>query len=578
MIAGAISFGEGFDAKSVAHAVALRTNRYGTLKINTLVEEKGFSVLSLTREKQEHVEDILTTSGMHLIGDLNYCPETVGLALEDLKEDGAFPSRLKGRHIGVRYLPEKSAIQLTTDYLGTAWLFIGKTSGGYVFGSDFGAVAEQMRGQLSINKERALIELLLGSFADDESVFNEITLAPPNAVVSLGSDRSYEVSRTLPEYGSRFTDAAEKKKFEALDEIFNNIAANLSRNHKYRLLLSLSTGYDSRYGLALLTKNGFEFDCLTFGHPDSLEVFGAMRVARNAGVATEVFPQPDGNWNNWYDLTTATGTSGTVQWCGWCQDWARHLAAHGDSVMIGYLGDAMSGVRLNFDTEDQAHWLSSWIVRWGQWNALEPHSAPAFIQEKLRKAAFEIAHSRAESSLAGVKFEQPHQQAQYLNLYGRQRRHVASQAHLLNYFISPLTYLYDRELLDFSANVSITDLDDQRLYLRYAHSRFPDLFTGENKQVHLSMMERVRSKIGSTARKLSGGTKPRPSVIDRNRIIVPNIEEIVKLTERVDPVSCEIIDTERFCEEVRNYSNESYDRSASIIMTTNLLQLFDIAT
>lgn len=578
MIAGAISFGEGFNARSVAISVASNTDRYATLDMYPVVQKTGIAVFSMLRRNQLQRAEVTSDEGVCLVGDCNYSPVDEGRRAPIAKDGDSLQNDPKGRQIGVKYLPEKESVQFTTDYLGTMWLFVGRAPEGFVFGTDFGAVARQLHGELSVNKEKALLELLFGSFADDETVFNEIVVAPPGAMVTMGRDGSYEVSRDFPEYGSRYVNSSDSEKYAALDEIFQNIVEGMLLDYKDRLILSLSTGYDSRYGLALLKKHGFDFDCHTFGHPDSLEVFGAERVARKAGVTTGVFPQPDSNWDSWREFTIATGTSGTIQWCGWCQDWARYLAARGNSVMIGYLGDAMSGVRLNYNDQDAAGWLSNWILRWGQWNSLESDSGPHFIREKWRKAAFDVAYSRAESSLIGIQFKQPHQKAQYLNLYGRQRRHVASQAHLLNYFLTPLTYLYDRELLDFSANVSLDDLDNQRLYLSYAHSRFPDLFTRDNKQVSFSILERIGNKLRATAQKARGRAVSVPSVLDRNKIILPNRKEILDLADRVDPISSEIIDTERFREEVKSYSAASYDRSGSIIMTTNLLQLLDLAS
>ena len=70
----------------------------------------------------------------------------------------------------------------------------------------------------------------------------------------------------------------------------------------------------------------------------------------------------------------------------------------------------------------------------------------------------------------------PHQSALHLDLFGRQRRMIASQTNTMARHLAPLPFFYTEQMVGFWSNVPWSDQADQQLYLAHARERYGEVF------------------------------------------------------------------------------------------------------
>lgn len=577
MLAGAIGLGTAESSRAVAATVARVTARYAHLRERLLYTTDAVTLYAVERDV-DHVA-VSSWSGddgqqFWLMADFNHSgqggsgPQRQITALNQLLSD-----RPRGRWLAVELEPESRIVRFATDRLGLAWLYFARLGSGYVFSSDFGAVATAVSSTLTVDYDTALLELALGYPPDDRTAFNEIRLAPPGAIVELGPAGVAVVSSAPIRYGDRFASLTKQEKFDRLDGIYDGIVRRSMSTVDSGLMLSISAGYDSRYALALLQKHAIPARLLTFGARESDEVQGARSVCARVGQSTSLFSSIAGDWDQWQRCIQQLGNSGMIQWSGWAESWLQFLRSNGDCGVIGYLGDALSGKHLGEVDRTAAGWLKFW-EEWsteGGW-AESPLLAPP-ARHRLR----EVLTARLEAATVRPSYALPHQRALHLDLYGRQRRWVAAQPNLIARFVTPVLFFYDDDFIDFWTNLPPEDLFRQKLYLAYAQARFPRLFPrGEGESPTLA--RRVLRKLA----KLPGvGTSrdshaPKPRVIDHDAIIVPNRQRILELTDRVAPLAGDIIDVNAFRDQVSRYGQTQTVPSAQIMRAVNVFMLFDL--
>jgi hypothetical protein len=177
-----------------------------------------------------------------------------------------------------------------------------------------------------------------------------------------------------------------------------------------------------------------------------------------------------------------------------------------------------------------------------------------------------------------------HQQILQLDLYGRQRRWVATQPNLIQRRLTPVLLFYDRALIDFWSNLPPQDLLGQRLYREYAQTRFARLFPAGEDQRPQPLARAARRALRS-ARAVLTGRKParRPPVIDHAQMIIPNRTHILALARRTWHLAEPILDMAVFCMQIERYrqgmpsEGSAVVSSGMLLRTTNLLLLLDLA-
>ncbi len=576
MLAGAVTFDGDESCGVMAEEIARRTARYPHLRERLLHSEHQVVLYAIVRAAEKPV--ISTWTGRDgakswLLGDVNYFPEGASeppLAAGTL--DRLLGARIAGRWLAVQVEPRGAVVRIATDRLGLAWLYIARIPNGYIFSSDYAAVAQQLKRGLSMDRDNLLLELALGYVPDDSTIFREIQLAPAGAVLQLSAS-GLTTAKAGVEYGDRLAGLAEADKYDRLDAIYDGLMRRSVTPLESDLMVSISAGYDSRYALAFLGRHDVKPPLCTFGHPDSDEVLGARSVCAKIGQSTKLFSFEAGDWGQWRRGIQQLGNSGMIQWSGWAESWCEFIKPHGRFPVIGYLGDALSGKHLGRVPPAGEDWLQYW-ERWstsGGWldSPLLLPDAKARLQACLRER-FQQAVDESSRAL-------PHQQALHLDLHGRQRRWVATQPNLMSRFVTPVLFFYDRDLFDFWTNLPADDLLGQRLYRSYAQNRFPRLFPrGERER--RGLFSRALVKALAVTRQAKQG-KPggrAPKVIDHTRILVPNRQEMLDLVDRVAPMIGDILDVSGFREQVAQYGLSATIPSGHLIRAINVFFLLDL--
>lgn len=575
MIAGAISFDAQIGGDLASKLVA-DTTRFHSSTCQHIITQPQIGLYATTRQEDGPGPIIWSTpegSTLCFVGEASFRNDRLGGRLASARSifdiQNASPP---GRWIACELNLLSPSIRLVGDPLALSWLYIRRIDSGYIFAPDFGAVARLRAGDLSVNHGTILCELTAGYSPDDSTIFNEISILPAGSVVELSPRGIKTVRSQTATYGDRYAGVSTTEKFDALDAAFDSIVAELLSVHEDTPALSLSAGYDSRYALALLSRQGKHPDLFTFGNPLSQEVKGAQQVSANAGSFTTVFDIPSGKWSQWRDMIQTLGNAGTVQWCGWGYDWLEFLRGKCKSCIIGYLGDALSGKHLGRAAPDNGDWLTSWL----HWSTDGGWIDSPYLRPESRKHAVEILKQRFQDLSLAQAVAFPHQKALHLDLYGRQRRWVASQPNIISRFLSPVIPFYNRRMLDFWGNLPVDDLLGQRLYLSYAQDRFPRLFP---PLVHRKPNLRTRLAHGLHRRfaQIAGkGMASAPIVIDHARAISPNREEIQSLVKRTGHILEPSIDVKHLATSIRDGSFTRGLSTGNLIRFINVMHLLDV--
>jgi len=577
MLAGAVTFDERHSSRALAESVARATASNGGLRERLLHSDDGVTLFAVGRHADSPViEPIPMVDGRRrwVLGDVNYLRAPAAHAgIETRSLDELWAAKIPGRWLGIEVGPSPGAVRFATDRFGLAWLYVAPVPDGYVFSSDFAAVAGAVGAALTVDGDTALLELALGYTPDERTLFKEIDLLPPGSVIKLNPSGMEVVASAPIRYGDRHAGLSTAGKFARLDEIYDGIVHNTAKALAADLVVSISAGYDSRYALAFLEKHDIHARLCTFGARESDEVQGAISVCKKVDRPTSLFTFEEADWAQWRNTIQQLGNTGMVQWSGWAGSWLEFLRGHGRFAVIGYLGDALTGKHLGRTHRSEADWLRFW-EQWsteGGW--AESSLLTAGARKRLRDclpARLSLAAERATTAL-------PHQRALHLDLYGRQRRWVAAQPNLMSRFLTPFLFFYDGDLIDFWTNLPVEDMLQQKLYLSYAQSRFPRLFPRGEGQPPSLLQRAIRKAVrmsGAAASRPSHGTSRR--VIDHDAIIIPNRQRILDLAERVSPLAAEIIDVAAFREQVRLYGQSSTVPSLHIMKAVNLFMVLDL--
>jgi hypothetical protein len=108
---------------------------------------------------------------------------------------------LEGGYVGAR-IDAAEDVHLVVDSWGLGWTFLRRLDDGLVFGSDFGAVCRSGEKPPTLNRDSLLLELAIGYCPDDTTLFDEITVVPPGAMLRLGGDKALIVDQHRFQYGT----------------------------------------------------------------------------------------------------------------------------------------------------------------------------------------------------------------------------------------------------------------------------------------------------------------------------------------------------------------------------------------
>lgn len=582
LLAGAFSCDDAWDPHDTALSLAGYVARHDGLAAR-LLRRDSRQCLFVVERSDDDPQSVSwrdrSGNDYTIIGDVNYAaPPLRERVIAANQACDPLELNIPGRWVGLRMSPDSEKLQLVTDRFASNWVYIAALPTGFVFSSDFGALAQLLQGSLSVDIDSVLFELCLGFLPAERTIYRQISIAPPRAIVEFTRSGMKELTRVRPTYGDRYVGASQIEKFRRLDEIFESIfAQSVKEGYADRLVLSLSAGLDSRFCLAFFNKFGINSDHCTFGDPDSREVEGARKTAEIVAAETHVFNFANSEWIQWQRATQQLGMSGTVQWSGWSESWFEFLRGYGQAVTIGYLGDHLTGKKLAYKADAGQDWLQYWISQKLVTGIAQPNLMIELVRPEARVSMERLLRDNLTSMIGAADYALPHQPALHLNLYGRQRRRVAAQANLISRHLTPVVPLYDDALIDFFMNVDQSDLRNQRLYKAYGQDRFPRLFEKEpSKQPSVALRSiRKAFRMGKSLAGRSIHPAP-PTVIDRDRMIIPNKKNIIELARKVAPLIEAEFDLDAFCDGVAGYGTSPSLTSGLILAMTNACHLLDL--
>jgi hypothetical protein len=478
LLAGAVSFDDSWSPDDVAMQMARETCRYPHLKSHVLIHDRRFACYVIDGQAQDaDVIRIPAPGNMSafVVGEIASPPKG-SQAARWSPQDPSSVLDWNGCWTAIFYDHDAGSVRLAADVLGTAWVYIAQCPKGYLFCSDFGALMSGLPAPPKPDHETLLVTLGISYSPDDRTCFEDITVLPAGQLVELNERGIETISRRQVAYGARHVDLPTERKFELMDALFADAARDWCIPFASDLLVSLSGGYDSRYGLGVLLANEIRPRCLTFGHPRSSDARRARKLCEELGLDFTLYTVGTTSWDVWRRCVEQSGSVGGFQWAnGWAEEWLKLLGRNGSHVLLGYLGDALSGKHLvQYDSRE-----SAWLDNWERWSLDEGWSDSPLVRPEANEALRECVRARFSRMIRDISFAFPHQQALHLDWYGRQRRFVAAQPNLIRRFLAPILFLYSDYMLDFWANVPFDDLRGQALYLRYAQHRFPAVFKEE---------------------------------------------------------------------------------------------------
>jgi hypothetical protein len=567
MIAGVFSFDKTWSPNVLAERLATATCRYRTLNRRMIVDGNGFTCFVI--EPQNNSNKVINIplnkcEDLILVGEVALAEKRHQQLRSEISDQG-FQAifKIDGTWVAIIYDTEQNRLRLAVDPLGVKWIYLARFKQGCMFCSDYGALATNYPGSLTLDNETILVSLGLGYTPNDETVFKEITLLAPGVVLELARESISVVYRRPVEYGDRYATLSTHQKYELLDDIYERTIDNWLGSDPSQYVISFSGGYDSLYGLALLRKRDISARCLTFGQGLNPEVKSAMATCKRLNIQSSVYSIEKTSWESWKGCVEQVGALGGFhQWQGWAEEWLGLLRSKGSKVMIGYLGDALSGKHL-------VHFTGNWLQDWERWSSDGGWMSSSLLRPEARRLMQLSVRDRLEDAAAQATYVFPHQRAMHLDWYGRQRKFVAAQPNMIARVLSPVTYFYTNYGMDFWSNLPMSDLQDQLLYLSYARSRFADLFKPECPP---SMYRRIIGASSNLLKDIFPTMKEfvSPPIVDRKKMIIENRSHIVSFIKGVDSMLDPVIDVKSIEAQIQLFPKTSLLTTGQLLYLVNL--------
>lgn len=467
----------------------------------------------------------------------------------------SYPS-LPGNWLAINWHKQTARLSVATDFIGSVWLYIAKTPDGFVFSQDYSSVSQYIQAGLAIDKENALLELVLGYVPDNSTLHKDIVIAPAAALIQFDHLGMSLIEQQVPRYGTQYVDTSQQEKYQLLDQQFDKIFTQQILPGIDSTCLSLSAGLDSRYILALLDSKGYSCDTFSYGLANSAEVAQAEKMAALINSQHTHFNFSKAHWQVWGDGIKRLGGTGKIGMSGWSDEWLCLLSSGHGHVLHGFLGDALSGKHLR--SCQQNDWLDDWVnwslSAWAYSDLLKGYSLDEIKY---------IVKKRLTKVTDNINFSQPHQMIMHLDIFSRQRRWVASQPNMMSDYLKVKTLFCDSELTNFWINLPFADLDNQKLYRDYAHSRFPKFFNPRSDSLHRRLQHKLWAK-------WQAWCKPRllSYPLDRELIVQQNIEQIRRLSNSNHDTLSSMLDFAKLEQKLSAYqsSNKVQQHEAAMIL------------
>jgi len=218
--------------------------------------------------------------------------ERIGLApAASLYEEAAGSTPLREEIMGhyAAVVRKDGRTEIKLDAFGGYHIFYSLEA--RIISSSFYAICAVLP-SLTISQQSACEYVFNGVVSGDDTLFDEVKLAPIQARILVGS-HGLEVVRPRLSATRTFTaarrDASFRKSIELLDRYFGALA----RSFGDRVCCALSGGYDSRLILAYLRRHGIKPRVYVYGSAREQDVLIAEEIARGEGFPLDVIDKDD---------------------------------------------------------------------------------------------------------------------------------------------------------------------------------------------------------------------------------------------------------------------------------------------
>ncbi len=157
--------------------------------------------------------------------------------------------------------------------------------------SSFFAICSVLR-SLTLSQQSAYEYVFNGVVSGNETLFNEVKLAPIQATIVVGPHALEIIRPPLPvirTVASSRRDASLRESIALLDRYFSAVA----RSFGDRVCCALSGGYDSRLILAYLRRHGVKPSLYVYGRASERDVRLAEEIARGEGFPLDAIDKDD---------------------------------------------------------------------------------------------------------------------------------------------------------------------------------------------------------------------------------------------------------------------------------------------
>lgn len=573
MLVGAISLSGTCDVQAIASELAKRSCSGSALRAQRLWSDGTFACLRLYRDGGDELCARVVQGAKFTCVSGNVAARETEILRMLVSADPHLERvrlQLPGHWAGLRYDRDARVLQIFTDRLGVGWTFVARTRWGYLFGPNFGALVSILDQRPTPDHRYMLVALGLRYGLGTSTCYEGVQLLPAAALWRI-DPRSVTLTAIAAEYPEQLSGSMEER-MEHFGDALEQAAETWIRPRATDLDVSLSAGFDCRYGLALVLDAGRIPRGFTFGNPNSGEVRRAQAVAELASVDTEVFPVGASSWSGWRECVQRSGSLGGFHWPDWL-GWLRFLGERSRRVLIGFLGDAVSGkliVPATADTVDRN--VEAWLLENLDWPLLSSEVLTQDARRDVRDLLRSTIYAHAETAC----YSHGHQAQMHLDWYGRQRRFVAAQPNLMSQYVGVVPFLYEPHVLSCWARMPLEDLVGQRLYREYAARRFPYLFAATDRRPGLA--QRLKGSARNALARLGPEWRARfaPPVLDPGRTICEQKQEIIRTAQTVARDLSVVLDVERVCHEISAFPCPGGLTALQVRKLANLALLFDI--
>jgi hypothetical protein len=195
--------------------------------------------------------------------------------------------KIMGHYAAV--LKRNGRTEIKLDSFGSYHLFYNLEA--RIVCSSFYAISSVL-GPLTLSHQSACEYVFNGVVSGNETLFNEVKLAPIQATIVVSSHGLEIVRPTLSVtrvFASPRRDASLRKSIALLDRYFSAVA----RSFGDRVRCALSGGYDSRLILAFLRRHSIKPSLYVYGRAAERDVQLAVEIARGEGLPLDVIDKDD---------------------------------------------------------------------------------------------------------------------------------------------------------------------------------------------------------------------------------------------------------------------------------------------